>query len=1368
MSLRILLVEDDPNDVELVQACLGETSASGAQIVHAASLAAGLRVLENGSIDIVVLDLDLPDSWGFDTLEKLAAVARVPLIVVTGNPHPALAAEAFKRRAYEVLKKSELDARSLMRIVRLASLQSRTEAAQARLQRLKTMYAALGSANEAILRAESSEEMLDRACRIAVESGDFLLGTVLMLDRPSGLLHRVAASGPMAKFAEQAPASIDAAQPAGQGLIGLACRSLRPAISNDYRADPRARKPLRRYAVGAAAAFPLVVEGELAGVFALQHAEAGAFNLELTGLLQRLADNISFALENLLREERFRTVVNSANEAILVYDRALNVVAANAAAERILGLPLAQLLGKPGFSSLIPCVREDGSPLAAEERPTRVTERTGQALTGHIMGIARPDGSITWLSVNTALLRRPEELHHYGVVSTISDITGRRAAERALRESEARFRELTASSSDWYWELDAALRTTYVSEGYAKLAGTTREEVLGTRLWDHGNLTAIGCTWKEHRERLERHEAFRDFEYTRSREDGTLSYLTISGQPVFDEAGAFNGYRGTGRDITAGKRTEEELRRFRAALNASADSIFLVDADAMEIIDLNDAAARSLGYAPGELVGRNPAMLFEPRDEAQLRAAYERLTPSADDTQLFRAHLRHKEGSLVPVEGTRRLLRAGGRSYVVDIARDIAERLKAEERLQQSLERFEIVARATNDVVWDWNLATDELWWNENFRAVFGYEPFEVGAYIDSWTARIHPDDADRVTRSVRAAIARGDKSWSGEYRLRRKDGSYAAVFDRGLVIHDAAGQPVRMIGALMDITERKKAERRLAQHARRQEIIARLGQFALGGADLGQVLAEAERALRAGGCELAAIIERGGRGVESLPDAKWQRLLDAQGAVTDERRVYVPIRAEQGPFGLLMIGSLRDGGFDAEDLRFAEATAHVLSAAVRRHHTQTRLAYMAEFDALTGLPNRNLLQDRLAQSLAQAQRHARQGAVLFIDLDRFKLINDTLGHHIGDALIAEVGQRLKGCVRGGDTVGRVSGDEFAVVLAELAQPDDAALVAQKILEALAQAFSLGGNDAYVTASIGISVFPADGTEAETLLKNADMAMYRAKERTRNAYCFFTAEMNQRSVAKLQLNADLRQAMERGEFVLHYQPKIDLRDGRMHGVEALLRWNHPGRGVVAPAQFIPALEESGLILPVGEWVLREAAAQLRAWQRDGLESVPVAVNLSAKQFRRRDLDALVRAALSASGVSASLIELEITESCLMDDPEDAVRLLVGLRAAGLRISVDDFGTGYSSLSYLTRLPLTALKIDRSFVREAGSGGEAASIVRAIIDMAHNLNFTVIADGVETPAQLAFLRRHGCDLGQGDLFDAPLSAAQLAERLRRAA
>jgi diguanylate cyclase (GGDEF)-like protein/PAS domain S-box-containing protein len=435
------------------------------------------------------------------------------------------------------------------------------------------------------------------------------------------------------------------------------------------------------------------------------------------------------------------------------------------------------------------------------------------------------------------------------------------------------------------------------------------------------------------------------------------------------------------------------------------------------------------------------------------------------------------------------------------------------------------------------------------------------------------------------------------------------------------------------------------------------------------------------------------------------------------------------------------------------------VSDITERKLSEQRMTQLAQFDTPTGLPNRILLHDRLAQSLTQARRHDRKVGMLFVDLDRFKLVNDTLGHYAGDLMIAEVGRRLTRCVRAGDTVGRISGDEFAVVLADLAHADDAAVVAQKLLVALAEPYHLAGSEAFATASIGIAVYPGDGDDAEDLLRNADMAMYRVKESTRNAYCFFTAEMNLRSAEKMQLNNDLRHAIERNEFVLHYQPKVELGNGALTGFEALLRWNHPTRGLVPPGQFVPALEESGLIVPVGEWVLREACAQIGRWQRAGLRPVPVAVNLSAKQFRRRDLDEVVSKALAEAGVAPALLELEITESCLMEDPDQAVRLLHDLRDAGVRISVDDFGTGYSSLSYLTRLPLSALKIDRSFVRDAATNPEAASIVRAVIDMAHNLRFTVVAEGVETPQQVAFLRQHACDQAQGYHFGRPASAEQ---------
>jgi diguanylate cyclase (GGDEF)-like protein/PAS domain S-box-containing protein len=435
------------------------------------------------------------------------------------------------------------------------------------------------------------------------------------------------------------------------------------------------------------------------------------------------------------------------------------------------------------------------------------------------------------------------------------------------------------------------------------------------------------------------------------------------------------------------------------------------------------------------------------------------------------------------------------------------------------------------------------------------------------------------------------------------------------------------------------------------------------------------------------------------------------------------------------------------------------------RKAAEERLEQLAQYDAVTGLANRNLLHERLEHACVQSRRRSRGAGVLYVDLDGFKLVNDTHGHPVGDELLRQVGRRLQDCVRRDDTVSRLGGDEFAVVIADLARPDDAALVAQKVLDAFAAPFELGGQETFITASIGVATFPNDGESAEALLKCADIAMVRAKESSRNAFCFYTAELNARAASKLQLNSDLRRALERGEFQLHYQPKVRLESGRMIGMEALLRWQHAERGMVGPLEFIPALEDSGLIVPVGDWVIGEACRQLAAWSRAGLQPMPVAINLSARQFRRRDLDRVIKHVLIEHAVSPDLLELEITESCLMEDPRDAIRQLEALREAGLRISVDDFGTGYSSLAYLTRLPVSTLKIDRAFVNAAITEPGSAAIVRMVIDMARRLRFDVVAEGIETEQHVQFLTQHGCEQGQGYHFGKPVSATAIAPRLK---
>ena len=453
---------------------------------------------------------------------------------------------------------------------------------------------------------------------------------------------------------------------------------------------------------------------------------------------------------------------------------------------------------------------------------------------------------------------------------------------------------------------------------------------------------------------------------------------------------------------------------------------------------------------------------------------------------------------------------------------------------------------------------------------------------------------------------------------------------------------------------------------------------------------------------------------------------------------------------------------FDYEGQTFSFSFARDIT---ERKQAEEQLRHQATHDELTGLANRTLLQDRLEQSIHYTNRSQRLLAVLLLDLDRFKIINDSLGHGFGDELLRLAAKRLEQAVREADTVARMGGDEFVVLLAEVAEVDDVGLVAKKILENLTRPYSLGGREITVTASLGVSLYPRDGADAATLLRNADVAMYRAKEEG-DTFRFYAQAMNKRIHETLEMEADLRRALERDELVLYYQPKVDLASGRIVGAEALLRWQHPQRGMIAPGLFIPLAEETGLILPIGEWVLAAACAQVRAWQAAGLPAVPVAVNLSARQFRKEGLALMVHHVLGDSGIAPRLLELELTESMIMREPLAAAATMQQLKALGVSLALDDFGTGYSSLNYLRRFPVDCLKIDRSFISDVASDPSASAVATSIVAIGHSLGLQVVAEGVETAEQLAFLRQCGCDSFQGYHFSRPVPAAEFATLLER--
>jgi diguanylate cyclase (GGDEF)-like protein/PAS domain S-box-containing protein len=429
------------------------------------------------------------------------------------------------------------------------------------------------------------------------------------------------------------------------------------------------------------------------------------------------------------------------------------------------------------------------------------------------------------------------------------------------------------------------------------------------------------------------------------------------------------------------------------------------------------------------------------------------------------------------------------------------------------------------------------------------------------------------------------------------------------------------------------------------------------------------------------------------------------------------------------------------------------------------QMTHSAQHDAVTNLPNRLLLSDRISQSISLARRQRKHLAVIFLDLDRFKYINDSLGHATGDKLLQFVSKRLLGGVRGSDTVSRMGGDEFVILLSEIAYPEDAAKSARKLLLLLRAPHFIAGNDLQIDGSLGISVYPEDGEDAETLIKNADTAMYHAKQNGRNNFQFFKAEMNLKSVERQSLEGSMRHAVEREEFLLHYQPKVNLDTGEITGVEALIRWQQPDRGLVPPSQFVPIAEDCGLIIQIGRWVLREACRQARAWQDAGLRPLPIAVNVSAVEFRDKSFVEGVRTTLAETGLEGRYLELELTEGVLMEHAESTAAVLQELKTMGIRLAVDDFGTGYSSLSYLQQFPIDVLKIDQSFVHRITGDPDHSPIVSAIISMGKSLKHLVVAEGIETQEQRGYLRAQRCAEGQGYLFSRPLAAAQFAHLLQ---
>lgn len=717
--------------------------------------------------------------------------------------------------------------------------------------------------------------------------------------------------------------------------------------------------------------------------------------------------------------------------------------------------------------------------------------------------------------------------------------------------------------------------------------------------------------------------------------------------------------------------------------------------------------------------------------------------------------------------------------------------------LKRTQERLDEAQRIGRIGDWEYNVSTKKTTWSPMVYGILDRDTRLGPPQSFEESARLYdPESVALLQEKIRLGVASGQPQ-KFDLQMSGNDGRDAYVQIVAVPRKDESGEVVSLLGTVQDISERKRAEMALHARAQQQLLVAAFGRFALSATTMDEVYVEAASTIARGlKMEFSSVLllqgsrnslvlkagigwQPGWVGGEAADPTERARIF--RGLVTHDpiftanvgedprftplellgshkvvSGAHVLIGDVVKPIGVMGAYDLTSRTFSADDNNFLQGVANTLNAAAERQRANDKLSHQALHDALTNLPNRSLLTDRLKIALSHAERSGLQVALLFLDLDRFKHVNDVFGHGVGDQVLQEVAKRLSSCVRAEDTVSRQGGDEFIVALAGIEKEQDITPVAHKILDVLTSPFVLEGMEIILGVSIGIACFPRDGKDAKTILRNADAAMYAAKRLGRNGYQFYSPEMNMRALDRLTLESDLHRAIERDELFVMYQPQLGLNNGEVVGLEALVRWRHPSRGLISPTQFIPVAEECGLIIPVGSWVLESACAQHARWVAQGLIKGTIAVNISAHQFRQADFCERVGALLQRSGLAPGLLELEVTESVVMQGIDQVLHKLNTLRRLGVKLAIDDFGTGYSSLSYLKQFPLHRLKIDQSFTRGLGDL-ENGAIAEAIIYMGHSLGLEVLAEGIETQAQENHLRALGCDAAQGFFYAKPLSA-----------
>ncbi len=934
-------------------------------------------------------------------------------------------------------------------------------------------------------------------------------------------------------------------------------------------------------------------------------------------------------------------------------------------------------------------------------------------------------------------------------------------SEEALRESEARHHQLVEMSPDAVAVHDLDGRIRFANRAAAALLGARdAAQLIDRSIMDFIHPDHRAVVTGRIRQALATRESAPPNEELLVRLDGTPVRVETTGAVI-----SFHGQPAVqviARDVEQRKRVHEMTRLLSSVVQQMPGSVMVTGRGGV-IEYVNPAFEAVTGYTAAEAIGRKPNLVKSGEHPPEF---YRRLWQTILAGETFRAVLtnRRKDGALYYEDKTITPVRdeRGEITHFVSTGKNISDQVRAERALQESEERFRRLTELSSDWIWEQDEELRFTSLSDGITKGGVRAASLVGKH--RWDMPI--DWAPGQLEQHRATLEAHQPFHDFEYRVLGEGGpqDWHWFSISGEPQFDAAGRFRGYRGVGKDITERKRAALALHESEARFRSLTELSS---------DWYWEQDENLR-----FTTVTRRAEADARFPPEdhfgkTRWELpYLDVAPEVWVEHQRTL---AERRPFRDLILkrrdrqGRVRYSSISGEPVFDAEGRFRGYRGIGRditeRVMADEQLSQLAYYDSLTGLPNRALLRDRLHQTMMEAERQQRLVAILFMDLDRFKFINDSLGHAAGDALLKSVAERLRACVRSGDTIARLGGDEFTIVLAGIEHIDHVALIAQKLLDQFAAPFFIGGNELYTNASIGVTLYPWDDSDIDTLLKNADAAMYHAKESGRGTFQFYTAELNQRARRRLELETSLRQALERREFTLHYQPMVDLATGRIAGAEALLRWLRPGHGLVPPMEFIPLAEDTGLILPIGEWALRTACAQARAWARAGFPDLRLAVNLSGRQLTK-DLPRLVREVLEETRLPPGQLDLELTESLLMRDLDSTATLMNDLHALGVSCSMDDFGTGYSSLSYLKRFPIDHLKVDRSFVRDVPHDPDDTAITRAIIAMAHTMDIKVVAEGVETREQFEFLRAQGCDLIQGYYCSAPLPAEEFAALLQR--